>query len=99
VFIEALACGRPLIATRCGGPESIVNEGNGLLLPVGDVEALSGALLTMFEKSRSFDPLALRRDFERRYGRAATVAALRRIYDDAMSVAGASEFQRPTGVR
>lgn len=42
---EALACGRPLIATQVGGiPELITSEAYGLLVPPADVAALSAAL-------------------------------------------------------
>jgi L-malate glycosyltransferase len=44
VFIEALACGKPIIATKCGGPEMIVNEKNGLLVANESIEELSIAL-------------------------------------------------------
>lgn len=47
VFIEALACGKPIIATKCGGPEMIVNDKNGLLVGNGDVDELSSALFNM----------------------------------------------------
>ena len=36
---EASACGVPVIATRCGGPEEIVEDGKtGFLVDVGDVD-------------------------------------------------------------
>jgi glycosyltransferase involved in cell wall biosynthesis len=42
VLLEAASCGVPAIATRCGGPEIIIEDGvNGLLIPVGDVGAMS----------------------------------------------------------
>ncbi len=47
VVAEALACGRPVVATRSGGPEDIVVEGTGKLVPTGDSDALAGALISV----------------------------------------------------
>ena len=47
VYIEAMAKGLPVIATRCGGPEEFVNKDNGLLVDVGDCEALTEAMVYM----------------------------------------------------
>ena len=44
VYIEALATGTPVIATRCGGPEDFVNDENGMLVDVDDIVNLSIAL-------------------------------------------------------
>lgn len=46
-YIEALYAGLPVIATRCGGPESFVDESNGLLMPVNDVDAFAKAMELM----------------------------------------------------
>jgi glycosyltransferase involved in cell wall biosynthesis len=42
--IEALAAGRPVVSTRSGGPEYNVTADNGLLCPLGDVDALAACL-------------------------------------------------------
>jgi len=45
VILEAMALGRPVIATRAGGPEEIIASGSdGLLVPPGDVRGLAEAL-------------------------------------------------------
>lgn len=54
-LLEAMACGCPVLATRIGGSlEAIADEGQGLLVPVDDVEALAGGL------ARLLDDAALR---------------------------------------
>lgn len=55
VYIEAMAAGLPLIATACGGPEEYVNEENGILVPVENVESLSKAMHKMFTNIDSFN--------------------------------------------
>mgnify|MGYP001954449452 CR=1 FL=1 len=61
VFIEALACGKPIIATKCGGPEMIVNENNGLLVSKDNIEELSNSMVyikqnyIMFDKNKIVD--------------------------------------------
>lgn len=45
VAIEALAAGRPVVATRVGGLPDVVSEGeDGFLVEVGDVEGVAAAL-------------------------------------------------------
>ena len=45
VVVEALACGRPVVATRVGGvPEMVHNGACGMLVPAQDADALAEAL-------------------------------------------------------
>lgn len=47
-LIEAMACGRPVIAFDVGGVrEAIIAGETGLVVPVGDIHALMNALLTL----------------------------------------------------
>lgn len=84
VYAEAIASGKPIIATRCGGPESIVNSSNGRLVEVGDIAGLSGTMQQLAAEWTQFDPLAIRQDFENRFSRPAVVAQLRLIYQSVM---------------
>ena len=60
VYIEAMAKGKPVIATICGGPESFVNKSNGILIPTDNVEATSKAMDYMVENVDKYDNAAIR---------------------------------------
>ncbi|MCH8314438.1 MAG: glycosyltransferase [Planctomycetes bacterium] len=84
VLIEALACGRPVIATRCGGPEDIVDESNGLLVEPGDTAALGAAMERMAITKGQYRPERLREDCDARFGEAAFIKNARRAYHNAL---------------
>jgi glycosyltransferase involved in cell wall biosynthesis len=61
VVLEALASGRPVVASRVGGVPELVREGengNGILVPPDDPDALASALSAAL--NRTWDPEALR---------------------------------------
>jgi teichuronic acid biosynthesis glycosyltransferase TuaC len=50
VFLEAMACGLPVITTEVGGNKEVVNTpGLGIVVPFGDSAALLAALLQGLE--------------------------------------------------
>jgi glycosyltransferase involved in cell wall biosynthesis len=53
-LIEALAAGRPVVATRVGGTPDLLGAGErGLLVPPGDPEALARAVLETLDQSEA----------------------------------------------
>ena len=79
---EAMACGLPIVATNIGGIPTAIDDGeNGLLFPVGDVQALTTQVRRLLDES----PLA------EALGRAARVKvvgrfSVERMVDDTLSV-------------
>ena len=49
VYVEAMATGLPVIATKCGGPEDFVSQENGVLVEVDNVPQLAQSLVYMRE--------------------------------------------------
>lgn len=64
VLIEAMACGVPVVATRCGGPEELVDDATGRLAQVGDASSLAAAIEEVLSRYEDFDPVELRRRAE-----------------------------------
>jgi len=81
VVVEALACGVPVVATRSGGPECIVGEGDGVLVPPADAAALGEAMELLRATVDGYDPAAIRRRCEERFSEAALVGRLEAVYE------------------
>jgi glycosyltransferase involved in cell wall biosynthesis len=71
VLIEALACGTPVVATRCGGPDEILTSDVGHLAPPDDPPALARAIAEALDAAPSRDPRRLREYAVSRFGRRA----------------------------
>ncbi len=81
VLIEAMACGKPVIATRCGGPECFVNETCGILVPPHDPATLAGAMRACSDDYLRFPSLKISEECLRRFSGEAVVRQLYEVYD------------------
>lgn len=68
VLIEALALGKPVIATRCGGPEDIVRQEDGILVPINDEDALAEGLQKLYNDHHEYQPEEIRAACRERFG-------------------------------
>ena len=82
VYIEALACGLPVIATRCGGPEDIVNDNIGLLIEKENIDELSKALDFMYLHRDKFSSLECVDYIKKNYSQDAIVLELEKVYSE-----------------
>ncbi|HUV60021.1 MAG TPA: glycosyltransferase [Desulfatiglandales bacterium] len=80
VLIEALACGKPVIATKCGGPVDIVNPINGLIVSTKDIKALADAMSKIYLAIDKYVANPIRNDCLARFGEDAFVERLKNIY-------------------
>ena len=55
VYIEAMTSGLPIIATKCGGPEDFINEKNGIMVEVDNVDELTIAMQNMILNYESYN--------------------------------------------
>ncbi len=86
VLHECAACGRPAIGTMCGGPQDIITEKSGVLVPVDDIETMARAMLAMLDKAATYDREAIRASIIERFGRDTVCDALGRACADAAAI-------------
>lgn len=95
-LLEATAAGIPIVASDIGGNRDIVTDGEtGLLVPLGDANALAGAINRLVQ-----DPAFARRlgeagaaRFEERYTAAAMARGVERVYREVLG-GSADEVKR-----
>jgi glycosyltransferase involved in cell wall biosynthesis len=86
--LEAMACGVPVVGTAAGGLPEVVEDGvQGFLRPVGDVEGMANAALTILEDDavwRRFSQ-ASRTRAETEFPTDGLVARYRALYEKTLS--------------
>lgn len=85
VTAEALACGTPVVATRCGGPEEILRPDTGLVVDPESPDSLASALERVLAGSWTYDPAVLRASVVDRFGRSAVARRLGDVYERALA--------------
>lgn len=81
VVIESLALGKPVVATRCGGPESILGKEDGIVVSAKDVPSLAEAMITMRKNIDSYVADDIRYRCSSRYSAESIASRLTAIYE------------------
>lgn len=82
VYIEALACGKPVIGTYNGGADDIIKDYNGIIIEKKDVEKLKDALVKMKNEYKTYDKNEIREKTILSYSENVLVEKLKGVYKE-----------------
>lgn len=85
VLGEAMACGKPVLATRCGGPEWIVTPETGRVVNKADSQALADAMGDFIAGRAVYDSAAVRNSVVARFGEQSFLRQISAVYAQALS--------------
>jgi len=97
VLLEAMRCGLPVVATRSGGAEELVEHGvTGRLVPVGDAGALAEAIAALLAEpaARVAMGQAGRARLEERFPYSGFIRGMEQVLSEALA---ADQSRRPWG--
>ena len=80
VVVEALALGKPVVSTQCGGPESIINKDVGVLVENDSVTELAKGILHVSTHLNDYDADTLRTYCLENFSEKAVTNKLTNIY-------------------
>lgn len=80
VYIEAMACGLPVIGTKNGGAEDIISENNGYLIEKNNVGQLAQAMQSAYENYENYDRARIAEECQKRFGEKHIVDQILKIY-------------------
>ena len=84
VYIEALASGRPVIGALNGGAEDIINNLNGYLIPIDDIDILAEKMIEVYDNIESYDEEEIRIDCLKRFSPKVIVNKIISVYKDVL---------------
>lgn len=80
VYVEAMACGKPVIAVANGGPDDFVKDFNGMLIEPNDIASLQQALEQMYNKNKAYDSGIIRTFVQNQFSEQAISQQLEQTY-------------------
>ena len=86
VFAEAMACGKPVIGTICGGPEEFINESNGYLIEPENENMLAEAMENMIQNHNRFDSEYIRQQCSSRFSPEVICRQIMNVYQETLEL-------------
>jgi len=87
VLVEAMAAGRPLVASNVGGIPDLISQGeNGLLVPAADPKALAHELVFLISHPDTRKEMGKKgRRMAARFGTVSMVQKIEQLYHDVLA--------------
>lgn len=80
--LESLACGTPVISTKCGGSQDIITPENGRLVEIRDYKKLAHHIIEIYSGQLNFDSVKVRNSILRKYSHDSYRIKMQRIMDN-----------------
>lgn len=79
VLLEAMACGRPVLSTSCGGPSEIVTETTGILCEPS-INAIRSGIDRMITHRNDYKSVEIRNEVEKSFGKIQWIMKLEELF-------------------
>jgi len=84
VYIEAMACGKPVIGTSAGGPKEFITKDRGVLVPPENVNTLVDAIDYMLDNYQNYSPSKISQYIKENFSYEAVGKKIDNIYRDVL---------------
>ena len=85
VFVEAMACGLPIVMTKTNAWEMLAVPETGLAVPVDDTAALANAMQRLMEHYADYDAETIRRYCRENFSETAICRRLTELYEEVLT--------------
>ena len=80
-LLEGLALGLPIVSSETFGPKDLVNEKNGILVPIDDVTKTREAMQYVYENYKRYEPVSISANAIQKFGAKGFADGLQQFYE------------------
>jgi glycosyltransferase involved in cell wall biosynthesis len=84
--LEVLSRGLPVIATICGGIRECIDDSNGLLVPVDDVDAFTDAMQKMYHTYMDYDKKMIAERCRQQFSPSVIAKKLTQVFEEVIEI-------------